>query len=276
MKFDFEVPVSFFEKAEANSGRKRRIGGIVSCETRDQQDETILQRGLNFNDFLANGWFNDNHSKKTVDILGYPEATQYIKKGSSMPDGRQAKADGHWVEGYLLDTPEADKVWDLGKALQKTDRRLGFSVEGKILKRSVSDSKVIAKAMVRNVAITNCPVNTDSRMEILAKSLEAVEAASATEIEKACGMGQPASPGDSPAGPKTGSEAGQVLVGESLEHDAKPQEDDDDDKKKKKAKKSLTNEQAFGFLSGRLPNANPAQIERIMNLARIIKRHGQL
>ena len=275
MNFDFEIPVSFFEKAEAEDKKKRRIGGIVSCETRDRQDETILQRGLNFDDFLHNGWFNDNHSKKTVDILGYPEVTQYIKKGHAMPNGQVAKADGHWVEGYLLDTPEADKVWELGKALQKTNRRLGFSVEGKILKRSGDNQKTIAKAMVRNVAITNCPVNTDSRMEILAKSLVAVENSEPDGMEKALGMGHPVAPGDIPVGVKTGPEAGQVLTPESLEQ-KKVKSCDEDDEKKKKVKKSLTGDEAFGFLCARLPQASEAQVQRIIQLARRLKSQGQL
>jgi len=273
MKFDFELPVSFFEKAEADKDRRRRIGGIVSCETKDRQGETIIQRSLDFNDFIHHGWFNDNHSKKTVDILGYPELTSYVKKGSQTPDGRIARADGHWVEGYLLDTPEADRVWELGKALQKTDRRLGFSVEGKILRRSERDKKVIAKAMVRNVAITNCPVNTEARMEILAKSLMAVEQAEPDDLEKALGMGV-SDGNNSPSGVQTGMGAGQVLAKESLECDAKEQKEKK--KKKRKTRKSLTKSEAFGFLKARLPNATKEQVGRILTLIGRLKKSGQL
>lgn len=272
MKFDFEVPVSFFSKSEADKGKQRRIGGIVSCETKDRQNEVILQRGLDFNDFLRNGWFNDNHSKKTVDILGYPELTQYVTKGSQMPDGRIAKADGHWVEGYLLDTPEADKVWELGKALQKTSRRLGFSVEGKILKRSDQDKRVITKALVRNVAITNAPVNTDSRMEILAKSLAAIEQASPDGIEKALGMGTPDA-NNAPSGVKTGLGAGQVIAKEDVEGAPKECKKK---KKKEKTQKSLTKQEAFGYLHARLPSANNQQLGRLLNLFVHMKQSGQL
>jgi len=268
MHFDFEVPASFFEKAEADKGKQRRIGGVISCETRDRQKEVILAKGLELNDFLRNGWFNDNHSKKTVDILGYPEITKYISQGSQMPDGRIAKADGHWVEGYLLDTPEADKVWELGKALQKTHRRLGFSVEGKILKRTGDDKRTIAKAMVRNVAITNCPVNTDSRMEILAKSLEAFGKAEPDVLEKMLGMGD-CSSGETPQGTQTGMGAGQVLTKEDLEKDEKNQKE-----KKKKTKKSLTKSEAFGYMRARLPNATDRQIGRLLTLASRLKRQA--
>ena len=133
----------------------------------------------------------------------------------------------------------------------------------------------MAKALVRNVAITNCPVNTDARMDILGKSLAAVEQADPDELEKMLGMGHPAAPGSSPVGPKTGAEAGQVLVGESLEHD------EEDEKRKKlkvvgetKTEKSLTDTQAFAWFSSRLPNATASQIGRIITLARRQKAAG--
>lgn len=268
LPFDFEVPVNFFEKAGAEVGKEKRFGGIASIETKDRQKEVLLQRGLDFNDFMQNGWFNDNHSKDTDGILGYPEDVQFFRKGKVLPDGQKAKADGHWVEGYFLDTERAGRIWELGKALQKTNRRLGLSVEGQIQKRSGPQQRTVARALVRNIAITNCPVNADARMDILAKSLSAVEQADPDELEKMLTMGQPADPGSSPAGPKTGEGAGQVLTPESLEHD----EDDKQAQLKfvseKKTKKSLTDTEAFAWLHARLPNATENQIERIVALTR--------
>lgn len=273
LPFNFEVPVNFFEKAEAEDGKTRRIGGIVSLESRDRQDEVILQRGLDFSDFQKNGWFNDNHSKETDGILGYPEATQYFRKGQSLPDGSNAKAAGHWVEGYLLDTDKADRIWDLGKALQKTKRRLGFSVEGKIQKREGPARNTIAAALVRNVAITNCPVHAGTRMEILAKSLQAVTD-SDSMLDKALTMGH-ATNNNSPSGVKTGEGAGAVLATESLERDKRPDNGEMDlqiGKKKKKKKdeeseKSFTDAQAFAWYQARLPNATPVQIGRLIQIA---------
>lgn len=154
--FDFDVPVSFFEKADAEPGKERRIGGIATLETKDRQGEVILARGVDFSDFVQNGWFNDNHSKNTTDILGYPEKAKFFRKNEQLPNGEVSTAAGHWVEGYLLNTPGADKVWELGRALAQTKRRLGFSVEGRIEKRTGPLQKTIARALVRNVAITNC------------------------------------------------------------------------------------------------------------------------
>lgn len=283
--FNFEIPMSVFEKADAEPGKRRRIGGIASLETKDRQDETILQRGLDFSDFVDNGWFNDNHSKKTAGVVGHPESTHFFTKGTVLPDKTTAGADGHWVEGYLLEGYKpADEIWDLARSLAKTDRRLGFSVEGKILKRfKKSDTdKFIASAKVREVAITKCPVLTGSRMEILAKSLQTVENSDDTEdmdalckrvdaIEKALTMGE-GSP-DTPVGPRTGEGAAAILAKESLEGKGKPVrvlKDEDKDKKKKK----LTKAEAIAWVLNRVPNATTAWAERFVSTALVLKRQG--
>lgn len=274
MPFDFEMPVSFFEKADAEPGKEKRIGGIASLETKDRQDERVLQRGLDFeSSFLDHGWFNDNHSRETDGILGYPEKVQFFDKGAQLPDGKEAEASGHWVEGYLLDTDKAKRIWALGKALQKTKRRLGFSVEGKIQRRTGPEKKTIAKALVRNVAITNCPVHAGARMEILAKSLQVVEQTEPGMLEKALAMGTP-TPATAIAnqGPQTGAGAGQVMTGESLEsvHNkpvvVESKKDKDEKEKEKKVKKSMTEVDAFAWYRAQLPNATPLQIGRLIQL----------
>jgi hypothetical protein len=274
--FNFEMQMVAFEKADAPAGKQRRIGGVVSTASKDLQDEQIIQRGLDFSHFVKHGWFNDNHSKKTSDILGYPETTKFCRKGSTLPDGTTAKTDCHWTEGYLLpDYKPANEVWELAQSLAKTNRKLGFSVEGKILRREGPDNKVIAEALVRNVAITNCPVNTDSRLEILAKSLLAVEASEADDGEDldralAAGPVDAANPGPLPAGPQEGPTAGRLLAPRSLEHGV--------GRKKKKlrrtcdadANKSLTQGEAEQWVRARLPQASENQVGRVIRLARAL------
>lgn len=304
LPFSFEMPVSFFEKADAPDGQQRRIGGIASLESKDKQDEELLARGLDFTEFVDDGWFNDNHSKKTDDILGYPEGTNLFKKGDKLPSGEHAPAAGHWVEGYLLEGhPPADRIWTLGKALAKTRRRLGFSVEGKVLKRagvSKSGGKVVARAKVRNVAITNCPVHPGAHMEVLAKSLQAVTDSDDSEettliqrihekvermeerVEKALTMGT-ATGIRPPEDPQTGEGAGQVITGQSLEQKKKPPrvveagstfEDEDEDGKK--TKKSLSDAEAFAFVQTRLPLASEGQVWRIIETTRKLKAQNKL
>lgn len=267
--FDFEVPVTFFEKADAAKGKQRRIGGIISTEQLDRQGEVVLQRGLDFNDFLNAGWYNDNHTRDTTGILGYPEVVQQFSKGDLLPSGEFAPTNVTWAEGYLLNTKRADDIWELGLALQGTGRHLGYSVEGGIQRRAGKDKKVIAKAKVRNVAITHCPVNDGSRLDILAKSLLAVEAAEPDPVEKALSMGTESGPTEQPAGPKTGEGAGQVLTEESLEDDERPA-------KKEETKKSLSDAEAVAWLQSQRPDLTAADAGRIVDITKRLKARGRL
>jgi len=138
----------------------------------------VLQSGLDFSEFLSYGWFNDNHKQGTSNVLGYPLKVEARKT----PDGRR----GHFVEGYLLrGHGPADDIWKLAIALKKdgAPRQLGFSVEGKINDRGQKgDYPTVAKASVRNVAITAQPVNPFTGLEALTKALMAGSAVSAPSV----------------------------------------------------------------------------------------------
>jgi len=158
--------VEVIEKAGENIEATRPIGGWCSTENLDRQDEVVVAKGLDFSEFVAFGYFNDNHKQDTSAVLGYPRVARLEKSR-------------WWTEGNLLvGYPPADKVWELAKALKKSraPRNLGFSIEGKVLERDGHNK--IVRAKVRNVAITNAPVNTDCQWGILSKAfapLRAVE-----------------------------------------------------------------------------------------------------
>lgn len=165
LPFRFEFNAEVFAKAGAGD-RDRRIGGIVSTDGIDRQGEVLVQEGLDFEPFLKGGWFNDNHDSQTGALVGYPEMVEL----RTSPSGRR----GWYVEGYLLKGhTRSDEIWNLANALQKSGRSLGFSVEGGIVERDPTDPKRVLKAVVREVAITRCPVNTETSLTVLAKSLAA-------------------------------------------------------------------------------------------------------
>lgn len=187
----FECDAEVFTKSEGSVPTNRRIGGICSTDDLDRQAEKILQEGLDFSPFLKSGWFNDNHDPATDACVGYPIKAEYRSLGMRK---------GWYVEGYILDGhPRADALWMLANALQKTDRRLGFSVEGGVTARDPENPAIIRKAIVREVAITRCPVNTNTALNILAKSLSAGHAIPV------------------PTAPVTGEGAGRVLARRSVE-----------------------------------------------------------
>jgi hypothetical protein len=227
--FDFDVEV--FEKASAEAGKERRIGGFVSTDHLDRQGEVLIQEGLDFDPFLTKGWFNDNHSPDTDGVIGYPEFAEL----RTMPGGMHK---GWYVEGYLLKPDRANGIWDLATELQKHDRKLGFSVEGGILKRDDENAKQVRKAVVREVAITKCPVNTATALNVLAKSLSAGSAISAPAV----------APGE-----------GFPLRTESLEGLS--------EEEKKKRKKRLTKSEAITLLMRAQPKLAREYAERIIDYA---------
>ena len=151
-KFFLEADVI---KSEGNGGR-RIIQGYASSPNEDRQGESMVQQGMDITDFVNHGWLNYDHDNSV--ILGYPtENTRIDEKGL-------------WVEGELLKgVPMADKLWDLALALKKSNapRKLGFSVEGKVLERK---GNTITKAKIYNCALTPNPVNTDASWEAVVKS----------------------------------------------------------------------------------------------------------
>lgn len=258
--FSFFTPLSAFEKADAPEGYRRRIGGLVSTETKDRQDEIVLQRGLDFSEFLKNGWYNDNHDKTFEGIVGEPDpdGLKFVKKGELLPNGEHASANGHWAEGWVYENDErADKIWSKLKSLQKSPgrRKFGFSIEGAVLKRTGVDNKIIAKARVRNVAITHCPVNTDTSLDVIAKSITAAELDD-DSAWKALTMGASTATPPGAMGSVAGAGAGAILAGESLETGSR-----------RKKRKKISKAEAFDLASVRFPNASAQTIGRIVDLA---------
>lgn len=185
--FSFNLPIDIVKSENSNSD-EWRIGGYASTSTEDRQGDEIIQKGLDYSDFVNYGWFNYDHDNRV--ILGYPD------KSKCKIDSK-----GFYVEGVLLKGVDlAKSLWETAVALKKTraPRKLGFSVEGKVLKRNTLGQ--IIKAKIYNVAITANPVNPTATFEALCKSFTTDE----SEIDKALTAGY-------------GDASGSSLTPESLE-----------------------------------------------------------
>lgn len=161
--FLVNIPLEIdLEKSQATGEpTEMRIRGYASTPSRDRQSDSVVQKGLDISDFLDFGFLNYDHDN--TKIVGYPDSAK-----------TRIDNTGFYVEGVLLpNVPLAKSIWDTAVALQKSNapRRLGFSIEGKTLKKSSSGQ--ILQAKVYNVAVTPNPVNTDATWEALVKSLEA-------------------------------------------------------------------------------------------------------
>lgn len=173
---------------------ERRLGGYASTEHSDRQQEVVLQRGLDFDEFVRFGYFNDNHNQATGAVVGIPDKVAFHP------------GKGWYTEGSLLKgVKRADEIWELAKSLEGTTRKLGFSIEGKVLERR---DNYIVKAKIRNVAITNAPVNTNCSWSILTKSF-------CPDFERSLGAGSARLAQASV--PLEGEEAGRIVIPEDLE-----------------------------------------------------------
>jgi len=152
--FRFHVPCDITKGADG----KVWIQGIASVEKEDLAGETVILKGMDLSYLLSRGYFNDNHGKTTDAKVGVPTEAQVT------PYGLQ-------VKGFLLDTPRAKGILELAESLNKagSNRKLGFSVEGKTLKR---DGKIIKESWIKDIAITAEPFNTDTYMDVI-KSISA-------------------------------------------------------------------------------------------------------
>lgn len=175
MDFTIYCPITLAKATAGGDPSKRlRIAGVVSTDKLDKQSEEILQEGLDFSDCLREGWFNDNHSGSSVTgPVGVPAGVTFFRKGQTLPDGRKAHRPCWWVDGYLLDDEQGQALYAKLQAVEKTggDRRYGFSIEGSVVERDPFQPHRVKKAKVRHIAITHCPVNTDSYLVTLAKAL---------------------------------------------------------------------------------------------------------
>jgi len=156
-RFDFFVPFDIDLK-KSEDGEKRIIQGFASTSAKDRENEEIIQKGLDISDFVNYGWFNWDHDNSK--ILGYPHK-----------ETTRITSEGFYVEGELLKgVAEADRVWEVAVALKKSGapRKMGFSVEGKVLEKDVLGR--VLKAKVYNVAITPNPINPMATWDAVIKS----------------------------------------------------------------------------------------------------------
>lgn len=150
---------------------KRAFHAYISTEVQDRLREVILQKGLDFDEFMRWGWFNDNHIQKTGAILGYP---LYLALQNHPTHGLR-----WYCKGCLLDDPEGvvlervQEIYHLMLSLQgNPTRSLGTSIEGTTL---IKQGAKIVKAIVRNVAVTPYSVNAGCPLELLLDAMEGTE-----------------------------------------------------------------------------------------------------
>mgnify|MGYP000849498386 FL=1 len=175
--FKFFLPATMVKAGKDKDG-KRWIQGIASTDHMDRQNESVKQAGLDFSYFLKHGHFNNDHQQGPENLVGEPTEAKLTK-------------DGFWIKGFIYKGKEcADYWWEHINSLAQSgsDRKVGFSIEGKVKKKS--GTKIVS-CWIKNVAITANPVNTNTWAEI-AKSLSGsllIEGEDEEDEEKALSAG---------------------------------------------------------------------------------------
>lgn len=166
-------------KADAPPGRALAVRGVISSERRDLQDEVVVQAGLDLATLGDYGWINDNHSKRPGDEFG--QVTRTYPMSIPGEDGEPVPATG--IEGFFFDTPANRDLHAKAVALRKSGSGVGygFSIEGQVLARDPKDRRRITKARITQVALTRTPVNRDTLLEAMAKSLDAFDTTDSTD-----------------------------------------------------------------------------------------------
>lgn len=140
------------------------LGGIASTADEDSDGEFLDPKGFDIKPLLENGLVNWHHQAKgqPSTIIGEPRSAEIRK-------------DGLYIETVLYPSSKiAQDVWELAQTLEKDSktRRLGYSIEGKVLKRKSDNPndpgyKHISKAVITGVAITHMPKNPKTFANII-------------------------------------------------------------------------------------------------------------
>ena len=137
----------------------RFIQGYASTPAWDSDGESIIKSGLDISYYVGQGWLNWMHNNSPNHVIGIPV---------------YSKIDhiGFFTKGMLFNNDMATHVWNLASELKSLGhpRRLGYSIEGKVVARSAINKAKIVKAKVTNVAVTHIPVNTEATFEAVTKS----------------------------------------------------------------------------------------------------------
>lgn len=138
----------------------RFVQGYASTPAWDSDGESIVKSGLDIDYYNKQGWLNFMHQNKPESIIGIPVYSKIDHVG-------------FFTKGMLFKNNKmAEDLWNLALELKSmgNPRRLGFSIEGKVIARSAINKSKIVKAKVTNVAVTHIPVNTEATFEVVSKS----------------------------------------------------------------------------------------------------------
>lgn len=163
--FSFWCPLEINKAVDETTGEELMLlDGIASTADEDSDGEFLDPKGFDVKPLVERGFVNWHHQAKTNPgcIVGEPIEARIQK-------------DGLYIKAQLYSNSQiANEIWDLAQTLEKNSktRRLGWSIEGRVIKRksdnpSSPDYKKIVKAVITGVAITHQPKNSKTFASII-------------------------------------------------------------------------------------------------------------
>ena len=162
--FKFWCPIEKSITTATDSTEQMVLGGIASTADKDSDGEYLDPNGFDITPLMNSGTVNWHHQAKgqPAAIIGEPI------KGEIRPEGL-------YLETKLYPSSSvARDVWNLATTLERdsSTRRLGYSIEGRVVERASSDPnnpdyKRVIKAVITGVAITHMPKNAQTFANII-------------------------------------------------------------------------------------------------------------
>lgn len=163
--FKFWCPIEKAQEIDPSDGSEVwQLGGIASTMDEDSDGEFLDPKGFDTQPLMQSGLVNWHHQAKgqPSSIIGEPVEVEL------RPEGLYIKSN------LYTNSKMAREVWELAETLEKNSktRRLGYSIEGKVVKRKSNnknhpDYKIIQKAVITGVAVTHQPKNPKTFADII-------------------------------------------------------------------------------------------------------------
>lgn len=191
--FKFHVPITVVKGGE--EGSEMILGGIASTGDKDREGENIIPSGLDYKYLVESGYINWHHqvAKDPAAVIGEPIKAEIRK-------------DGLYIEGMLYkDSEMARKAYGLAQVLSKNTKRrkLGWSIEGKVLERDPANPGRVTKARVTGVALTPMPINPNTFVNII-KGM--------ADVDKVLEHSKDFTPEEAPAGDGNGGTTKEINI----------------------------------------------------------------
>lgn len=159
--FRFFIPGLDIQKGKDTEGNDvMKVKGVASTGERDTDEEFLDPEGFDLSYFKKSGFINWNHRAKdnAAAIIGEPTKANVVNG--------QFELEGRLYPNSSL----AKEVYSLANILASdpnSTRKLGWSIEGKVLERDLLDPRKVKRAMITGVAITPTPKNPSTFLDIV-------------------------------------------------------------------------------------------------------------